>query len=449
MSLQVEPVGLVGQAIVDVMLPQHGLPYRMRLGGVLHAARALWAAGRPYTLAFASPDYLTAQVEAYARAHGAVATSHFATVQGSPNVMLIGESKEIGDQAYEDLLRDEYKCHVNPEVVRRFFADIPVSKILLISGGYDITAILNFAREARSQIHLDLSAASADWDAIKSSGLVFDAVSLSTSSPIFRERFKSSSKVYWEEVLPRNALVALLKENRGGSRLQIAGASSPISTPAFLGDTIHSVGVGDCFDAIWAILRVSLPDNEALAYASLVAADYAATTDPDVFRQYASASLSLPSSEAVEAAGVLLPWETRAEVNVYVAAPDFDFANREPIDRVADALRYHNFVPRLPVRENGQMGVDASLTRKAALLQADLQLLEECQMMVAVLTYMDPGTLIEIGIACERGMPVIVLNLAGLEENLMLTQLPTLVTSDLEYMVTAVYEQAALLTRST
>jgi nucleoside 2-deoxyribosyltransferase len=174
-----------------------------------------------------------------------------------------------------------------------------------------------------------------------------------------------------------------------------------------------------------------------------VAADYAATTDPDTFRASASASIALSSQDVLQAPGVTLPWESRASVNVYLAAPDFDFTDRQPINAVAEALRYHNFVPRLPVRENGQMGLNATPARKAKLLAADLALLDECQIVVAVLTYNDPGTLIEIGIACERKMPVIVYDLSCHTENLVLTGLPTLVTDDIERVISCVYQQAA------
>ena len=235
----------------------------------------------------------------------------------------------------------------------------------------------------------------------------------------------------------------MLKENRGGSRLGIAGKKTVIATPAFVGHTEHSVGVGDCFDALWIALRRHLPDDQALIYASLGAADYASTTFPDEFRSNLLATLSLPAEEIMQLKGVILPWEKRPSVNIYIAAPDFDFVDRSPIDAVADALRYHNFSPRLPVRENGQMGNNSGVRRKFELMQADLTLLDQCQLMVAVVTYNDPGTLIEIGIASQRGMPVIVFDVFGRAENLMLTELPTLVTTEIDRVIAAVFEKAS------
>ena len=65
--------------------------------------------------------------------------------------------------------------------------------------------------------------------------------------------------------------------------------------------------------------------------------------------------------------------------------------------------------------------------------------------MLAVLLYNDPGTLIEIGIAVERGMPVLVYDPYGQADNLMLTQLPQVITVDLDAVITATFEQASKL----
>lgn len=444
MNKEPRPVCLIGQAFVDVTLPQAGDPYKMRLGGILHAARALWGIGVPYVLAYAAPMYLTQQVEAYALAHGAVAAACVGEVDGSPNVMIIGEVKEAGNQGYEYLLRDEHRCRFDLVGWQRLLRDHTPSDVLVISGGFDLVAVLS-ASGPDTRVYVDLTGACGDWDALLTLRQPLAGLTLSTSSALFKERFRGAPSTYWVEAVPHVTQAALLKENRGGARLLRSGMKEPVSSPAFLSSTSHSVGVGDCYDAVWVAQRRDMPDEEALAYASLVAGDYAATTYPDEFRIAASASAQLAPEEVTEAAGVRLPWEVRPELPIYLAAPDFDFADRRPIDAAVSALKYHNFVPRLPVRENGQMGVGATAARRADLLAADLALLDQCRLMVAVLTYNDPGTLIEIGLACERGMPVIVFDPGGKAENLMLTGLPALVTGDLERVVSEVYRQAARL----
>lgn len=441
MTTENRSICLVGQAIVDVTLPHSDEPYKMRLGGILHAARALWALETPYTLAYLAPSYLHAEVQQFAAAHGATASRPIGVVEGSPNVLLIGEAKEAGDQGYEYLLRDQHRSQLYPMELEVLLQQSSATDILVISGGFDLAGVLT-ACSSDTRCYVDLTGASDDWRTLRSVERPLEGLTLSTSSRLFRERFGSAAQAYWADAVPAVTHAALLKENRGGARLCNGGNRVPVSAPAFLGDTAHSVGVGDCYDAVWVALRRMYPDATALAYASLVAAEYAATTYPDDFKAAASAATQLPADEVTRAVGVVLPWEARPSFQVYVAGPDFDFADRRPINAVAAALQYHNFMPRLPVRENGQMGEGATAARRAALLAADLRLLDECRLMIAVLTYNDPGTLIEIGLAYERGMPVIVYDPNGRAENLMLTSLPVLVTSDLERVVSEVYRQA-------
>lgn len=71
----------------------------------------------------------------------------------------------------------------------------------------------------------------------------------------------------------------------------------------------------------------------------------------------------------------------------------------------------------------------------------------DCQVLVAVMLYDDPGTLIEIGIAVERGIPVIVYDPGSRADNLMLTQLPFLVSSDLDQVISVVFDCASRLSR--
>jgi nucleoside 2-deoxyribosyltransferase len=94
------------------------------------------------------------------------------------------------------------------------------------------------------------------------------------------------------------------------------------------------------------------------------------------------------------------------------------------------------------------MSEGADVAQRQALCDADLKILDDCKLMLAVHLYDDPGTLIEIGIAAERGIPVIVYDpfsrvVGNRNANLMLTQLPYLVSSSLDEVITAIFERAA------
>lgn len=53
---------LIGDILVDVTLKTEFNPLKMRLGGIVHAARALWAMGVEYDVAFFSPSYLDVHI---------------------------------------------------------------------------------------------------------------------------------------------------------------------------------------------------------------------------------------------------------------------------------------------------------------------------------------------------------------------------------------------------
>ena len=62
-------------------------------------------------------------------------------------------------------------------------------------------------------------------------------------------------------------------------------------------------------------------------------------------------------------------------------------------------------------------------------------------MLIAVLLYNDPGTLIEIGLAAQRGLPTLVYDPFNLAENCMLTELPTLVSNDMDVIMSKVFNE--------
>lgn len=431
-------VCLIGQILVDVTLPTKGDGYKLRAGGIMHAARALWAIGCPYSMLYIAPDYLEAEIADHVRNYGATFGTRIGTVTGCPNVILIAAPKEAGPQGYEFLLRDLHRCQLLLNNLRTAFTQSQPTDILIFPGGFDLGIVLQAVSGLTARVHVDANFEPATSDGFRQLGRQFETIILSTSSVPFLERYQGDHKRLCSDLLGQHGKHVLLKENRGGSRL-FASDGTVFQTPAQPRAVQHSVGVGDCFDAAFIALRHRVTDRAALAYASCLAAEYACTTYPEVFRDETQTWLAVPDQEIMELAGTILPWEIRPSVPVYIAAPDFDNVDRRPIDAAVECLKYHNFVARLPVRENGQMGPNATSERRQALCDADLGVLDECKLMLAVLLFDDPGTLIEIGIAVERGIPVIVFDPYGHADNLMLTQLPYLVSSDLDRIMTGLF----------
>ena len=87
------------------------------------------------------------------------------------------------------------------------------------------------------------------------------------------------------------------------------------------------------------------------------------------------------------------------------------------------------------------MSEGADKKERLGLFCADMALLGECNMLVAVLLYNDPGTLIEIGLAAQRGIPTLVYDPNKIADNCMLTELPTLVSSDMDEIIAKVFTE--------
>lgn len=431
---------IIGEVCVDFTLTEPSKENKLRFGGIVHPARALWALGVPYAFYYISPEYLNKQAEKYVHSFGAVNTRKIGNVIGSPNVIFIAEPKEIGHQGYEFLLRDEYESYLDVDNLTEIILNDHITDIVIFAGKYSLSPILRACEQSNANIHIDLGNASGELNATLHTERKIETIFLSTSSDIFLKEYKGSVNDLCTDILAHSRSF-VFKENRGGCRLFTDNPEKKVvSVGAQPRSIVHSVGVGDCFNVTYVALHNKYSKQVSLCYASWIAAEYASTTFVDDFKDGCERVLRIEPTEITEILGVSLFWEDRPNHNIYIAAPDFDYVDRSLIDRVVESLRYHNFSPRLPIRENGQMGISASLDRREQLFIADMELLDKCRMVVAVMISNDPGTLIEIGLAKAMKKPVVVYDPYQKADNLMLSQLPDLVSSNLDHIVSKVFE---------
>jgi len=441
---QSKKIILIGEVCVDVTLTQAEQENKMRLGGVIHAARSLWAIDTVYDLLYIAPDYLSQKIELYARQHGAESVSQVGSIKGAPNVLLISEPKEVGNQGYELLLRDEYQFILKENALTKSLLKVNASDIIIFSGSFDLGKILAACNSTSAKIHIDAAIGLKSLEHFKILNKKIDTVILSTSSDFFLSGCHKSTNKLRDSLLGVVCENLLFKENRGGARFfQESEPDRPILVEAQIRPIVHSVGVGDCFNSIFIELRNKFTNKVALTYASWIAAEYASTTYPDDFKRECNRILQITDDEIVEIPGISLPWDVRQDYQIYIAAPDFDFMDTTLIKYVADSLSYHNFNPRLPVRENGQMEPDASSYRRRELFNADMVLLNKCQLVLAVLISNDPGTLVEIGLAAGLKIPVIIYDPYNIVHNPMLTEVPKLVSSNLDHILVEIFQLAA------
>lgn len=393
---------LVGEIIVDYTVTPGSAENKIRLGGIVHAARGFWASGKPYVVAAVLPGYIEDVAKKYLEAHGCQEFHVLGYVTGSPNVMVNLDAIELADQGYENLLYDEKGI----TYTSADYADRHIHDVLLFPGSYDLGMVSQRLPE-KARVHIDVAYDIASGDALAPIRQPIETILTSTSSPLFLDAGAKNVHDAARLFAASTPAVVILKENRGGSALLDVARDEIEALPAQLGSTANSVGVGDVFAAAYLS---ALPSGAAEAgwRATRAASAYAQTTFPDDFKKAVQMSLNLSLDDMRGLGGVRLSWETRASLNVYLAAPDFADGERGAIDEVISSLTYHNFQVRRPVQENGELPKDSDFSTLKNIFLQDYALLKECKVVFAVPTGRDPGTLVEVGIAIEAGIPVIV-----------------------------------------
>lgn len=428
---------IVGEIVVDYTLPQQGAESKLRLGGIVHAARGLWAAGVPYAVAAFCPSYLAEQARHYLDAHGCREFHWVGEIVGAPNVMAIGDPTEVSHQGYEDLLRD-YK-----EIVLRDPAPelYDYRKVMVFPGKYDFCALRDrFCAEAK--FSFDVAYDIEGLASLASFRGRTAAIMLSTSSPLFSALGHDALDGLLAEIRRLLPEVFLLKENRGGSRLFDLRDGSVEEVPAILGKTVNSVGVGDVYSAV----MVASADSgwvEAAWRGCQAATVYAQTTYPDDLRRDVQRGYKLTVAELRDLGGTNLPWHDRSRFSIYLAGPDFSYVHKPELDRAVGSLAYHNFRVRRPIQENGELSKPASEAALRHTYHKDVELLKACDAVFAVPLGRDPGTLVEIGMAIMLGKPVVTFDPRQENNNTMVMVGSSVYSADLDVCLNGTFEVLA------
>ncbi len=413
----------------------------MRLGGIVHAARGLWAANIPYSVAAICPDYLLNEAKQYLKHHGCSEFFLLGTVSGAPNVFVIQDVREVGHQGYEDLLRDAKSVQLHN---LKGFGEI--SSIAVFPGVFNLATVLECLPK---NVPMIVDAAydienETELDQLTSR---VSALVISTSSDLFVS-LAPNNLAQMLGVCDRIGVQhVLLKENRGGSQLFSLKDGSVDQIPAVLGKTKNSVGVGDTYTAIFAALYEN-GASDAAWRGMQVATQYSQTTFPDDFRRAVQRELALSVDELHHLGGVELPWHDRTKFQIYLAAPDFTYLDTSKIERAVSSLEYHNFRVRRPVQENGEVKVGTPHEKLRPFYQKDIELLNDCDLIFAIPLGRDPGTLVELGMGIAAGVPAVTFDPHNENQNTMVVCGSATYSNDLDACINGVFESLSKLVRS-
>jgi nucleoside 2-deoxyribosyltransferase len=433
----ISEICIVGDIVIDITLKQYSVKdTKLRLGGITHAARGLWATDANYSIGHINPQYFDEQISNFLTHHGCLNTTKLGNVEGAPYIFLIKDVKEVGDQGYEFILRDELNVKLFVDRVKEL-KHKGYKDILFISGNYSIDEIAS-ELSTESNYHIDLTNNVNDLSCLNKFPKKLSTIFISTSSLFFHNNYRGDFTNF-ANLFSAYADRFVLKENRGGSRAIDFQKGEIILVPSQTRPIQNSVGIGDVFDSAYIFNYRKNSFDDSLNISSWIAAEYAATTYPDNFKTGVKRILSSNINELKQLGGINLAWEDRKLINIYIAGPDFEFINTVEIDNLCNCLLYHNFNPRRPIKENGLMEINASYSRKQELFEKDMKLMDVCHLLVAVLINNDPGTLIEIGLASAKGIPTIVYDPYNQAANCILTQLPDLMSNDLDEIIAEVF----------
>ena len=429
---------IIGEVFVDnhLDMKENG-SYIVRLGGIFHAIRACAALDLEYAFAYYAPTYLEKDVQKYSKVLNSSKSYRLGLVDKAPNVFLIGGSDESGKQLYNNVLCNQAE-YIHEYDMSRVLEEFNPTDILIFPGRYGTKEILNNLLEFQGCIHIDFNYDSEDILHFTNNNIT--TAILSTSSTSLSSYFDDNN---YDALIDffgnKNIKKLLIKENKGGSCLYDYASKMWYQSPAYLDRIMHSVGVGDVYNV--AYIYDKFPENieKTMKFSAWSSVFYAKTMCYETFKEQMHL-LMQNADEQTELMGIRVPWLFRKKINIYMAAPDFNYVDTSKLNELVGALKYHNFNPRLPIRENGQITNDMNIHEERVIFSKDIELLEECDFMIATLLYNDQGTLVEIGTYQAQGKTVILYDPNKLLNNMFLKYSCNKYCQNLSEVMNAVFE---------
>lgn len=425
---------ILGEVYTDVHLDLPESP--IRLGGIFHSARAFSVINCDYALAAIAPKYLHKDIRKFGFKLNAQQTIIVGEINGASNVMNIRESAENGDQGYNDILRDAAEITLNIQQLDKVIEEYNPTDILIYPGKYKIEEMVTSLEKFRGELHIDVQYEIDSLERMISYDINFSTIILSTSSKLFEQNYFSMTNLV-ESSLRDYTKSFLLKENRGGSTYYNTSTQEWYEAPAFRTETVHSVGVGDCFNAVFLSEQSQRTNGSALKVASYIAMIYASTF---VYEAFNDLIFNLDFNEIENLPSKRISWEKRKKHHIYIAGPDFPDVDTSLIKELYDNLNYHNFTPHRPVIENGIITGTETEEQQQEAYQKDIDLLEKSSVLIAVILYDDPGTYVEIGYMAKSGKPVILFDPYKQVNNLFLKKSANYIVHSMTEVIDTVYE---------
>lgn len=170
---------------------------------------------------------------------------------------------------------------------------------------------------------------------------------------------------------------------------------------AFKSNAICTLGSGDVFGGALATTFIETGDiNYSIEVASCLAADFIERNDPETMLNRAALKNNMSKRKLNENVEF-------KDISIYLAGPFFSEQEVYWVNYVRKELELRNIKVLSPLHENGIVALNSSYEERKKVYNLDIDLLEDADMVIALLDHDDPGTCFEIGYAVKKNIPVI------------------------------------------
>lgn len=399
-----------------------------RIGGIFHSVRALNALNMNCEILYCGSSFMEEHIKKYEKKLGILQSYKCFDRRGSPGIFLVKHSNELHSNKYEYILPDEELIEFN-ETLFNSIAFEHFTDVLIFPGTYDLSIILEKLSHYPLNIHIDMQYE--DFEKLEKYKLDTIFISINNASTL------EGTIKYLEN--QKNWKIAVLKENRGGSCI-LTSDGTQFEIPAYLFGSLHSVGVGDVYNASYLVYKNSgLCIDDSLVKASYNASLYSTTLS---YEKYVESLLVLKDYVPLKSNGTRVPFEKRTKFHIYVAGPDFNgYKYKMYFDKISEILSYHNFNGHFPIRENGD-GNGKDKQEQSTMYKKDIELLEQCQIMIACGFENDSGTMAEIGYFKAQKKPIILFDPTKDVTNMFVRHTVTDIVYSLDDLLDTVYRFA-------
>ncbi|KTE91833.1 PfkB family carbohydrate kinase [Desulfitobacterium hafniense] len=202
--------------------------------------------------------------------------------------------------------------------------------------------------------------------------------------------------------------------------------------PAFRSLVLCSLGSGDVFGGVLATTFLETQDLKFSAdLASCVAANFIENFEVETVIPKKAARIDVMQRERIS-------WLS-SNLQVYLAGPFFSDQELFWVNQVCDILESAGIRVLSPSRENGVIGQYENWEQRKTIFEQDLVLLENADLVVAILDHDDPGTCFEMGYAYNKKIPIIGLKTSISPLNNMITFGCNKICTSIEQLMSEVY----------